>query len=398
MKTMASWIIGKNKIAFIACATLLSFMLVNNRLFQYLVVFMLIFMAYYQMVKFIPYRFSKEDALANDNYLNLLPIQRNVMQKANFANALIWSFSIFIATLWLYTFVFNGLSGQVVILSGLAAFFIPISLSIYEYYRHFLPIETWYCSLFVCCIGVFAIGLSNSELSKITTLGVVGRIGVIIILTLSLVWVRDKYWENINGYDYGHSKNRMFRIYRTSRYYFSKLNGVPEVLYVYVVYFCVKGEMVIVGIYALLVSLFLIYVNVESFFSHVSLIDLLPIRTNEKKLTCTIMSLLSLMCCNGFMALVLVMFNWEQSREIISFYLALVSLSVLAYSLYVTYYHRGKNWALLCSLPLVYVIIAFVTYHYFTVMGNMVFIPLMLVSCALLVIDYQHGSDVATLI
>ena len=109
-------------------------------------------------------------------------------------------------------------------------------------------------------------------------------------------------------------------------------------------------------------------------------------------------SLVSLVFYNAIVVGVFLFFHQNFWMIAQNLFVGSIVLGYFAYSLFVTYYHRGKNWIFVPTLTIAFVLLVAFGYSIYPTYGNSVYLPVVLLTIILLIIDYNHHYEVPVLV
>ena len=397
MKTMIRYLFDKNKIALLVSVALMSLMMLNSMFLAFLINVALLIITYYKITRFIPYRFNYDDMCKDYTYYQLLPVNIKQFKAINALNIMVWMLVIFASTLLYVRFSRQGIQLETILYVLMNTLLIPIVLTLLEWLKKPLDNDTW-------SIGCVFIGLGQIILMLILNDMVAKGTNIYLYyVVLTIVFVIFAYLRQIENRTFSIDftlglNNRYINIFRTSRFYFDKRNYITEIGLGWVWYWAFKGEILLVVIWLVTFNAILILSTIGSFYEEESFIALLPVSLKEKKLTANMASLVSLVFYNAIVVGVFLFFHQNFWMIAQNLFVGSIVLGYFAYSLFVTYYHRGKNWIFVPTLTIAFVLLVAFGYSIYPTYGNSVYLPVVLLTIILLIIDYNHHYEVPVLV
>ena len=397
MKTMIRYLFDKNKIALLVSVALMSLMMLNSMFLAFLINVALLIITYYKITRFIPYRFNYDDMCKDYTYYQLLPVNIKQFKAINALNIMVWMLVIFASTLLYVRFSRQGIQLETILYVLMNTLLIPIVLTLLEWLKKPLDNDTWH-------IGCVFIGLGQIILMLILNDMVAKGTNIYLYyVVLTIVFVIFAYLRQIENRTFSIDftlglNNRYINIFRTSRFYFDKRNYITEIGLGWVWYWAFKGEILLVVIWLVTFNAILIVSTIGSFYEEESFIALLPVSLKEKKLTANMASLVSLVFYNAIVVGVFLFFHQNFWMIAQNLFVGSIVLGYFAYSLFVTYYHRGKNWIFVPTLTIAFVLLVAFGYSIYPTYGNSVYLPVVLLTIILLIIDYNHHYEVPVLV
>ena len=397
MKTMIRYLFDKNKIALLVSVALMSLMMLNSMFLAFLINVALLIITYYKITRFIPYRFNYDDMCKDYTYYQLLPVSIKQFKAINALNIMVWMLVIFASTLLYVRFSRQGIQLETILYVLMNTLLIPIVLTLLEWLKKPLDNDTWH-------IGCVFIGLGQIILMLILNDMVAKGTNIYLYyVVLTIVFVIFAYLRQIENRTFSIDftlglNNRYINIFRTSRFYFGKRNYITEIGLGWVWFWAFKGEILLVVIWLVMFNAILIVSTIGSFYEEESFIALLPVSLKEKKLTANMASLVSLVFYNAIVVGVFLFFHQNFWMIAQNLFVGSIVLGYFAYSLFVTYYHRGKNWIFVPTLTIAFVLLVAFGYSIYPTYGNSVYLPVVLLTIILLIIDYNHHYEVPVLV
>lgn len=397
MKTMIRYLFDKNKIALLVSVALMSLMMLNSMFLAFLINVALLIITYYKITRFIPYRFNYDDMCKDYTYYQLLPVNIKQFKAINALNIMVWMLVIFASTLLYVRFSRQGIQLETILYVLMNTLLIPIVLTLLEWLKKPLDNDTWH-------IGCVFIGLGQIILMLILNDMVAKGTNIYLYyVVLTIVFVIFAYLRQIENRTFSIDftlglNNRYINIFRTSRFYFDKRNYITEIGLGWVWFWAFKGEILLVVIWLVTFNAILIVSTIGSFYEEESFIALLPVSLKEKKLTANMASLVSLVFYNAIVVGVFLFFHQNFWMIAQNLFVGSIVLGYFAYSLFVTYYHRGKNWIFVPTLTIAFVLLVAFGYSIYPTYGNSVYLPVVLLTIILLIIDYNHHYEVPVLV
>ena len=397
MKTMIRYLFDKNKIALLVSVALMSLMMLNSMFLAFLINVALLIITYYKITRFIPYRFNYDDMCKDYTYYQLLPVSIKQFKAINALNIMVWMLVIFASTLLYVRFSRQGIQLETILYVLMNTLLIPIVLTLLEWLKKPLDNDTW-------SIGCVFIGLGQIILMLILNDMVAKGTNIYLYyVVLTIVFVIFAYLRQIENRTFSIDftlglNNRYINIFRTSRFYFDKRNYITEIGLGWVWFWAFKGEILLVVIWLVTFNAILIVSTIGSFYEEESFIALLPVSLKEKKLTANMASLVSLVFYNAIVVGVFLFFHQNFWMIAQNLFVGSIVLGYFAYSLFVTYYHRGKNWIFVPTLTIAFVLLVAFGYSIYPTYGNSVYLPVVLLTIILLIIDYNHHYEVPVLV
>ena len=397
MKTMIRYLFDKNKIALLVSVALMSLMMLNSMFLAFLINVALLIITYYKITRFIPYRFNYDDMCKDYTYYQLLPVSIKQFKAINALNIMVWMLVIFASTLLYVRFSRQGIQLETILYVLMNTLLIPIVLTLLEWLKKPLDNDTWH-------IGCVFIGLGQIILMLILNDMVAKGTNIYLYyVVLTIVFVIFAYLRQIENRTFSIDftlglNNRYINIFRTSRFYFDKRNYITEIGLGWVWFWAFKGEILLVVIWLVMFNAILIVSTIGSFYEEESFIALLPVSLKEKKLTANMASLVSLVFYNAIVVGVFLFFHQNFWMIAQNLFVGSIVLGYFAYSLFVTYYHRGKNWIFVPTLTIAFVLLVAFGYSIYPTYGNSVYLPVVLLTIILLIIDYNHHYEVPVLV
>lgn len=397
MKTMIRYLFDKNKIALLVSVALMSLMMLNSMFLAFLINVALLIITYYKITRFIPYRFNYDDMRKDYTYYQLLPVSIKQFKAINALNIMVWMLVIFASTLLYVRFSRQGIQLETILYVLMNTLLIPIVLTLLEWLKKPLDNDTW-------SIGCVFIGLGQIILMLILNDMVAKGTNIYLYyVVLTIVFVIFAYLRQIENRTFSIDftlglNNRYINIFRTSRFYFDKRNYITEIGLGWVWFWAFKGEILLVVIWLVMFNAILIVSTIGSFYEEESFIALLPVSLKEKKLTANMASLVSLVFYNAIVVGVFLFFHQNFWMIAQNLFVGSIVLGYFAYSLFVTYYHRGKNWIFVPTLTIAFVLLVAFGYSIYPTYGNSVYLPVVLLTIILLIIDYNHHYEVPVLV
>ena len=397
MKTMIRYLFDKNKIALLVSVALMSLMMLNSMFLAFLINVALLIITYYKITRFIPYRFNYDDMRKDYTYYQLLPVSIKQFKAINALNIMVWMLVIFASTILYVRFSRQGIQLETILYVLMNTLLIPIVLTLLEWLKKPLDNDTW-------SIGCVFIGLGQIILMLILNDMVAQGTNIYLYyVVLTIVFVIFAYLRQIENRTFSIDftlglNNRYINIFRTSRFYFDKRNYITEIGLGWVWFWAFKGEILLVVIWLVMFNAILIVSTIGSFYEEESFIALLPVSLKEKKLTANMASLVSLVFYNAIVVGVFLFFHQNFWMIAQNLFVGSIVLGYFAYSLFVTYYHRGKNWIFVPTLTIAFVLLVAFGYSIYPTYGNSVYLPVVLLTIILLIIDYNHHYEVPVLV
>ena len=397
MKTMIRYLFDKNKIALLVSVALMSLMMLNSMFLAFLINVALLIITYYKITRFIPYRFNYDDMCKDYTYYQLLPVSIKQFKAINALNIMVWMLVIFASTILYVRFSRQGIQLETILYVLMNTLLIPIVLTLLEWLKKPLDNDTWH-------IGCVFIGLGQIILMLILNDMVAKGTNIYLYyVVLTIVFVIFAYLRQIENRTFSIDftlglNNRYINIFRTSRFYFDKRNYITEIGLGWVWFWAFKGEILLVVIWLVMFNAILIVSTIGSFYEEESFIALLPVSLKEKKLTANMASLVSLVFYNAIVVGVFLFFHQNFWMIAQNLFVGSIVLGYFAYSLFVTYYHRGKNWIFVPTLTIAFVLLVAFGYSIYPTYGNSVYLPVVLLTIILLIIDYNHHYEVPVLV
>ena len=397
MKTMIRYLFDKNKIALLVSVALMSLMMLNSMFLAFLINVALLIITYYKITRFIPYRFNYDDMRKDYTYYQLLPVSIKQFKAINALNIMVWMLVIFASTILYVRFSRQGIQLETILYVLMNTLLIPIVLTLLEWLKKPLDNDTWH-------IGCVFIGLGQIILMLILNDMVAKGTNIYLYyVVLTIVFVIFAYLRQIENRTFSIDftlglNNRYINIFRTSRFYFDKRNYITEIGLGWVWFWAFKGEILLVVIWLVMFNAILIVSTIGSFYEEESFIALLPVSLKEKKLTANMASLVSLVFYNAIVVGVFLFFHQNFWMIAQNLFVGSIVLGYFAYSLFVTYYHRGKNWIFVPTLTIAFVLLVAFGYSIYPTYGNSVYLPVVLLTIILLIIDYNHHYEVPVLV
>lgn len=397
MKTMIRYLFDKNKIALLVSVALMSLMMLNSMFLAFLINVALLIITYYKITRFIPYRFNYDDMRKDYTYYQLLPVSIKQFKAINALNIMVWMLVIFASTILYVRFSRQGIQLETILYVLMNTLLIPIVLTLLEWLKKPLDNDTW-------SIGCVFIGLGQIILMLILNDMVAKGTNIYLYyVVLTIVFVIFAYLRQIENRTFSIDftlglNNRYINIFRTSRFYFDKRNYITEIGLGWVWFWAFKGEILLVVIWLVMFNAILIVSTIGSFYEEESFIALLPVSLKEKKLTANMASLVSLVFYNAIVVGVFLFFHQNFWMIAQNLFVGSIVLGYFAYSLFVTYYHRGKNWIFVPTLTIAFVLLVAFGYSIYPTYGNSVYLPVVLLTIILLIIDYNHHYEVPVLV
>lgn len=397
MKTMIRYLFDKNKIALLVSVALMSLMMLNSMFLAFLINVALLIITYYKITRFIPYRFNYDDMRKDYTYYQLLPVSIKQFKAINALNIMVWMLVIFASTILYVRFSRQGIQLETILYVLMNTLLIPIVLTLLEWLKKPLDNDTW-------SIGCVFIGLGQIILMLILNDMVAKGTNIYLYyVVLTIVFVIFAYLRQIENRTFSIDftlglNNRYINIFRTSRFYFGERNYITEIGLGWVWFWAFKGEILLVVIWLVMFNAILIVSTIGSFYEEESFIALLPVSLKEKKLTANMASLVSLVFYNAIVVGVFLFFHQNFWVIALNLFVGSIVLGYFAYSLFVTYYHRGKNWIFVPTLTIAFVLLVAFGYSIYPTYGNSVYLPVVLLTIILLIIDYNHHYEVPVLV
>ena len=397
MKTMIRYLFDKNKIALLVSVALMSLMMLNSMFLAFLINVALLIITYYKITRFIPYRFNYDDMCKDYTYYQLLPVSIKQFKAINALNIMVWMLVIFASTLLYVRFSRQGIQLETILYVLMNTLLIPIVLTLLEWLKKPLDNDTWHIGCVFIGFGqIILMLILNDMVAKGTNI-------YLYYVVLTIVFVIFAYLRQIENRTFSIDftlglNNRYINIFRTSRFYFDKRNYITEIGLGWVWFWAFKGEILLVVIWLVMFNAILIVSTIGSFYEEESFIALLPVSLKEKKLTANMASLVSLVFYNAIVVGVFLFFHQNFWMIAQNLFVGSIVLGYFAYSLFVTYYHRGKNWIFVPTLTIAFVLLVAFGYSIYPTYGNSVYLPVVLLTIILLIIDYNHHYEVPVLV